>query len=109
MPLCELYCEGPPGAVIQPGVAKSFIYLNFGETAPGKTFMLDLSVGDYPLHMDNFWQISGAYEGRVTPRKGHIIFGFTAVGRETTLKLGYTGNASFANGYFFSADLTRLD
>jgi len=109
MPLCELYCEGPPGAVINPKSAESFIYLYFGETVPGKTYMLDLSVGDYPPHMDNAWQISGAYEGRVSPRKGHMIIGFTAVNRETTLKLAFAGNAQFTKGYFFSADLTRLD
>jgi hypothetical protein len=109
MPLCELYCKSPPGAVIKPGAAESFIYLYFGETVPGKTYMLDLSVGDYPPHMDNAWQISGAYEGRVRPRKGHIIIGFTADNRETTLKLAFAGNAQFTKGYFFSAELTRLD
>jgi len=92
-------------ATIHGSNANSTIVFHFGQLTPGKTYMLDITVGtSYNHHPE--WDLYGEVQGRVFPQSGHILAGFIAYG--TVGEIGLSKYSS-VYGYFFRCELTPMN
>ena len=92
--------RGMPSMQSSPISAIDFL---FYETIPGKTYFLDISVGDSGV----FWKIEGAANIPSIPsQNGHIFAGFTAASSKSIIRLMKHG---YNLGGFFKCELTRIN
>ena len=90
-------------ATIRPALNSTIVF-HFGQLTPGKTYMLDITVGtNYNRYPE--WDLYGEVQGRVFPQNGHILAGFIAHGT-----VGEIGLHKYAyNGFFFRCELTPMN
>lgn len=88
------------------GPKEGVFLLHFEPMAKGSPYLLDCKVSAYP-EGEMIWAVRGAFNGAVEEQQGHLLIGFIATSKVSTLSI--SRHQGVVLGHLFGCELTRVD